>query len=68
MTALAEIDELKQTLRYLEISLAKSKEEKEKFADRVEKELETNEVSRLLKVNFGLETSEFIKEILDRSK
>jgi len=29
ITALAEIDELKQTLRYLEISLAKSNEEKE---------------------------------------
>jgi hypothetical protein len=39
VTALAEIDELKQTLRYLEISLAKSKEEKEKLADRVDKEL-----------------------------
>lgn len=29
VTALAEIDELKQTLRYLEISLTKCKEEKE---------------------------------------
>ena len=35
VTALAEIDELKQTLRYLEISLAKSKEEKEKLVEKV---------------------------------
>ena len=36
--ALAEIEELKQTLRYLEISLTKSKEEKEKLTQTIEKQ------------------------------
>jgi hypothetical protein len=42
VTALAEIEELKQTLRYLEISIAKSKEEKEVLVDRVNKANERN--------------------------
>ena len=37
-----EIEELKQTLRYLEISIAKSKEEKEVLVDRVNKANERN--------------------------
>lgn len=45
VTALAEIDELKQTLRYLEISLTKSKEEKERLGQSLQKEQDLGEVS-----------------------
>ncbi len=62
VTALAEIDELKQTLRYLEISLAKSKEEKEKFADRVVKEQEANEVCFLSTYFVNLEIDRRLEE------
>lgn len=50
VTALAEIEELKQTLRYLEISLAKSKDEKEVLVDKVNKANERNEVCVCLTV------------------
>lgn len=43
--AVAEIEELKQTLRYLEISLTKSKEEKEKLTQNIEKQNQKSEVS-----------------------
>ena len=35
MTALCEIDELKQTMRYLEIQIAKLNEDKEKLNEQI---------------------------------
>lgn len=66
VTALAEIDELKQTLRYLEISLTKSKEEKEALAQQVAKEQETNEVSKLEGVCMGCLTLSECRDKLGR--
>ncbi len=45
--ALAEIEELKQTLRYLEISITKSKEEKEKLTQTIDKQNQKTDVSQI---------------------
>jgi len=57
VTALAEIDELKQTIRYLEITITKSKEEKEKLTSELntshknEEKLEGDNKKNKLRIN-----------------
>jgi len=45
-TAYAEIEELRQSLRYVEISLTKSKEEKEVLDSKLQKAAEDHNVTR----------------------